>query len=83
MKIKHLTLQPFAPPQISMFTSNTDTPPPDEVCLALFWYYFCLFVCFRAGVVTSLLSAEDGEQRQGLAYIRTQAGGVGLKVRSY
>lgn len=34
-------------------------------------------------MVTSLVSVEDGDNRQGLAYIRTQAGGVGLKVKLF
>lgn len=37
--------------------------------------------CFRAGVVTSMMDPDAAEQPFGLAYIRTKAGGVGLKVR--
>lgn len=38
-------------------------------------------IVFRAGVVTSVMDPDAGDSPFGLAYIKTQAGGVGLKVR--
>lgn len=46
--------------------------------------FVCVFsvssACCRAGVVTSLITPVEGLPRRGLAYVRTQAGGFGLKV---
>lgn len=43
------------------------------------WSFFCA-VCSRAGVVTSMMDPDAAAHPFGLAYIRTKAGGVGLKV---